>query len=64
MPINNVPRLTQKHSRIARKQTLENQESDVEIREAMQASSASAFVVSRLSWRLDRGLNTSKLGVL
>lgn len=49
----------EKHSRIARKQTLENIENDVEIREALRSPSATSFVTSRLVWRLENGLNTS-----
>ena len=50
----------EKHSRIARKQTLENQESDREIREAINAGSATSFVTSRLRYfQTERGLNTS-----
>jgi hypothetical protein len=60
MPINNVSRLTQKHSHLVRKQTLENLETDIEIREALRSQSASSFVTSRLVWRLANGLDTSK----
>ena len=59
MPINNVPRL-EKHSRIAKQQSLNNQESDVEIQEALRSPSATSFVTSRLVWRLSNGLNTAK----
>jgi len=46
-----------------RRERVEREETNAEIREAMAGHSATAFVVSRLVWRLENGLDTSK-GVL
>lgn len=53
---NTLSRHTQKHSRSTRQQTLNNQETDREIREAINAGSATNFVTSRIVWRLENGL--------
>jgi hypothetical protein len=47
-------------SAIQKREKLERNESLQEIREAVRFSSASAFVVSRLVWRLENGLDTSR----
>jgi len=47
----------QKRERLDR---LNAREDVSEIREALRAKSASAFVVSRLQWRVENGLNTSR----
>jgi hypothetical protein len=54
--------LPQKQSRFRfeRLTQITNREADKEVREAMNSGSASAFVVSRLVWRLETGLDTSK----
>jgi hypothetical protein len=57
----NIPQRQFRLSSLSQKrQRLEHQESQQEIREAIRFSSASAFVVSRLEWRLANGLNTSR----
>jgi len=54
----------QKQSRLSRlsqsKQRIENQKAEQDIREAINAGSASRFVVSRLEWFIERGLDTSR----
>ena len=42
------------------KQRIENREVEQDIREAVNAGSASRFVVSRLEWFIERGLDTSR----
>lgn len=56
----NVPQKQSCLNPIAEKrECLERREAQAEIREAIHCKSASAFVVSRLEWRLSLGLNTS-----
>ena len=43
-----------------RRERVERNETNADIREAVNAGSASAFVVSRLVWRLENGLDTSR----
>jgi len=54
--------LPQKQSRFRfeRLTQIQRQETDTDIREAVNAGSASRFVISRLEWRLANGLNTSR----
>ncbi len=54
--------LPQKQSRFRfqRLTQLQRQETDKDIREAVNAGSASRFVVSRLEWFIERGLDTSR----
>jgi len=43
-----------------RRERVERKETNAEIREAMAGHSATAFVASRLVWRLENGLDTSR----
>jgi len=53
--------VTQKHSRPVLKQILTNQETDREIREAINAGSATSFVTSRLRYfQTECGLNLNQ----
>lgn len=53
----NLSTTPQKRERLDR---LNTREDVSEIREALRAKSATAFVVSRLVWRIENGLNTSR----
>lgn len=61
MPNSTLARFTEKHSRLIQKQSLENLEMDVEIREALRSQSATSFVTSRLVYfASERGLNLNR----
>jgi len=55
--------ISPKQSRLGpsqQRQRIERNEADADIREAVNAGSASRFVVSRLEWFIERGLDTSR----